>query len=201
MAPLVITGGVLIRLIWSKGGSDYAINVLGSMKTTATTIDQTFANTAGAAIKAASGTTGWLAQCHTTIALSKIGFRDISAAGRPEFLDAGAAVVGTSAGASCLPPQIAMCVTLRTAQVGKSVRGRVYLPGLTTSSVITDGSAAPAVVTASAAFVQGIDSALSGPGLQLAVLSRKLLIATDVSLVQTRNAVLDTIRKRATPGV
>lgn len=199
MAPLVVPNAVLVRLIWNLGGSPYAVNVIGARKVSATTVDQGFANTLSTAIKTAF-TSGFAAAISNQVGLGQVAVRDISTANRPEFVGTGAAAPGTAVG-NLLPLQTAVCTTLRTAFAGKSFRGRFYQPGFTVESNAAGGTMAPTVPTGTANWVTAIDTAFQASGLKMAVVSRKLQTATDVTLVQVRDTQWDTIRKRGTPGI
>lgn len=173
MAKLQVTNGVAIRLIWAVGGSPWAINVLGARNDGAVTVNQALADSLGAGIKAAfSAATALNTHIGANVSLQKVGVRNLHIVEQKEYLDAGAAAPGTSVGKT-LPWTIAFCVTLRTAEVGKANRGRVYLFGFDESS--SDGNSANADTTAdSVAFVNGCKNAISAAGMQMAILHRAL---------------------------
>jgi hypothetical protein len=201
MPPLVIPSGVLIRYIWTAGGSPFAVNVLGATKAGGTAVNQALADTLGAAVKSTFTSSGLAALMPTSVALSQVGVRDISQPSMPEFVSAGAAVAGTATGGKMLPPQIALCVTLRTNKAGRSFRGRQYIPGWHDTALSATGGATAAATAAAKAFYDGVAAPMAGAGLTIAVLSRKLFSAESVGSFQVRDAVWDTIRKRAVPGI
>lgn len=200
MPPLVIPNAVLVRLIWTNGGTPYAVNVLGARNPGAVSITQALTNTVGSAIKGAVASSGLADELSNVVALANVGMRNIAIANQPEFLDA-AVPAGGVAAVALLPPQVSLCVTLRTALAGRSFRGRVFLPGFTEDSNDTGGSASADARTAGVAFITAVQDALDGSGLNLAVLSRTVPTATDVSAILVRDAVWDTQRRRATPGI
>lgn len=200
MPPLVVPSAALLRLVWNMGASPYAVNVIGARKTSPAAITQSQANSLGAAVGASFTSSGLAAQVHSGVSLTSVGIRDISAPSLPELVAAMAAVPGANAG-NMLPPQIAFCVTLRTALAGRSFRGRVYLPGFTVGGNTTSGGATATVSTACLAFVNGIDSAMAANGLDLAIVSRLRSTSELVTLVQARDLTWDTIRGRATAGI
>jgi hypothetical protein len=200
MPSLIVPGAALVRLVWTLSGTPYAVNVLGTRTTGALTIDQAFANQVGASIKA-SFTTTLAPQVMPQVSLASVGVRDIRSAGMVEFLDAGAAVPGTSGPGNLLPPQVAFCITLRTARAGKSFRGRVYLPGFGGGHIDGNGATNTVVRDACAAFLNDIRTDLPGAGLSLAIVSRKNLSTELVTLAQGRDLIFDTIRGRATAGI
>lgn len=205
MAQLIVPNAAQMRLIWANGGQLYALNVLGVVAN-AVAITQALTNTVGAAVKAAFTSSSLNGGVGTAITLANVGLRDIRTANQAEFLDSGGAVAGTSAG-DLLPPQTALVVTLRTAQAGRSFRGRVYLPGFT-EGVNTPGGAS-SWVTAPVTFITAIKSALVTSGMDLGVLSRPAPDAlpprsgfvTTVTSIVVRDAVWDTQRRRAVPGI
>lgn len=195
-----------MRLIWSLNGQLYALNVLGVVNATNLAITQALANTVGAAVKTAFTSSSHDTDVHTSVSLANVGLRDIRTASQAEFLDSGAAVPGTSAG-DVLPPQIALCITLRTALAGAAYRGRSYLPGygeLYNTATGTCVAVAPAV-----AFLAAIKSGLQTNALDLGVISRgnaslPIPRAPQINVVTSivsRDAVWETQRRRAIPGI
>jgi len=203
---LIVPNAAQMRLIWAASASLYALNVLGVVNAGNLAITQALTNTLGTAIKAALTSSGLGAQIHTSVILATVGLRDIRSANTAEFLDSGGGTAGTAAG-DFLPPQTAMCITLRTALAGRSFRGRVYLPGY--SELVNSATGTLTVSTASVAFVTAIQSALVANSLNLGVLSRPAPLAlppragfiTPVTSIVARDLVWDTQRRRAIPGI
>lgn len=203
---LVVANAAQLRLIWALGGQLYALNVMGVVNTGAVNITQALTNTIGAAIKTSFTSSSHATNIHTTVTLANVGLRDIRTAGQTEFLDSGAAVAGTATG-DLLPPQVALCITLRTARAGASFRGRVYLPGWAESLNAAGGTAVGTAVAVT--FISNIKTNLTSSGLDLGVLSRpdpdrvppSLGFITPVTSVVCRDAVWDTQRRRAVPGI
>lgn len=206
MAQLIVPGAAQMRVIWALSGQLYALNVYGVVNAGGIAISQALTNTIGTAIKSGFTSSGHAATVSTTVTLANIGLRDVRTANTAEFIDTGAAVAGTAAG-ELLPPQVALCVTLRTAFAGRSFRGRTYLPGYTETNNTVGG-----VVNGTAlavAFVTAIKSALVASSLDLGVLSRPAPDATPpragsinvVTSIVARDAVWDTQRRRAVPGI
>lgn len=209
MPSLVVPNAALLRLIWSLSGQPYAVNVLGVNKGSVANITQALTDTVGTAIKAALAPSGLGAVLGTAVGLQSVGLRDINSPSQPEYLDSGAAVLGTAAG-NLLPPQIAFVVTLRTALAGKSFRGRVYLTGFAVTANGATGQASTATGTASTAFITSIANALGASSMNLAVVSRPSTTSvpprpagfvTNVSARIARDLVWDTQRRRAVPGI
>lgn len=195
-----------MRLIWSLGGQLYALNVMGVVNSGAVAITQALTNTIGTAIKSALTSSGLGSGVHTTVALANVGLRDIRTANQAEFLDSGAAVAGTLTG-DLLPPQVALVVTLRTAQAGRSFRGRVFLPGF--GEGVNSAAGVSTSVAGPPAFVAAIKSSLITSGLDLGVIHRPTAsplpvtsgFITPVTSIVLRDAVWDTQRRRAIPGI
>lgn len=206
MAQLVVANAAQLRLIWALSGQLYALNVLGVVNSGAVAITQALANTLGTAIKAALTSSGHGATVSNVVGLASVGIRDIRSANTAEFLDTGAATMGTNV-SDLLPPQTALVVTLRTAQAGRSFRGRVYLPGFGESANSTTGTITS--TTFCVDFVAAIQAALVSSSLNLGVLSRpreaplspSAGFVTPVTSIVARDAVWDTQRRRAVPGI
>lgn len=206
--PLVITDTARLRLLWANGGTLYAINVLGVMKPAGVSVTQALTNTLDTAIKSALTSSTLAVALSPQITLVAIGLRSLSAANQPEFVGAGAPQPGAAATeTAALPPQVALCVTLRTLLAGRRFRGRVYVPGFAELQNSPGGIAAG--TGGAVNFVTAIKSALVSNGMDLGVISvpndqlvpPKPGFITQVTSVVARDAVWDTQRRRAYPGV
>lgn len=206
MPALVVPNAGVLRLIWSFSGQLYALNVMGVVNSSNVAITQALTNTIGAAVKSGLTSSGHAALLNTSIALVSVGLRDIRSANTAEFIDSGGVVSGANA-ADPLPLQIANVVTLRTAFAGRSFRGRVYLCGYTEANNTPGGVLSS--VTAGVAFITAIKAALVASSLDLGVLSRpapqlpvpRAGFITPVTSIVSRDAVWDTQRRRAVPGI
>jgi hypothetical protein len=198
--PLVVPQCALLRLVWRKGGADWAVNVLGVENATPVTINQALANTLSTAIQATFNSSGLKTLVHTSWSLRQIGIRDINIANQFEYIGTAGATSGTGAG-SPLPDQVAYCATIRTLLAGKSYRGRYYQPGLIQSTSDTSGVPTGAATGAVVAFVTGINANLVTSGLRGAVISRKLHTHTNWDTISARNTTWSTQRRRLLPGI
>lgn len=167
--PQIIPNGALVRLLWSVNG-ELAINVFGARVGGTTNINQALAESLGSAIKSAY-TVNLAANASTTTSLVRVGVRDMRVEHQPEFRDTGAPVTGQTTSDS-LPGNVAICITLRTAQAGKSFRGRNYIGGLSEDANDPQGRIGAASASAAVAFVSAIRTAMTSNGLTLAVASR-----------------------------
>jgi hypothetical protein len=199
--PLVIPNTVLCRVVWGYGGAPQAVNVFAFAKKDAAPVTQAKADAVDAAIKSAHTSSGLRALQVGAVQLLYAGLRDISAPSLPEFIGSGPAQGGTQAAGKHLPPQIALVITLRTANVGKSYRGRCFVPFFGDSALDAGGTATAAASTAAKSFVDTLNSGVDTTGYDLAVASRKLLQSNLVNATQVRDLVWDTIQKRAVAGI
>jgi len=103
------------------------------------------------------------------------------------------ALAGTGSGAA-LPPQVAVCVSLRTALPTRAGRGRFFLPApiVTVSSAGRIGSTPRGQILAAA---EGMLQSLSDSGYPAVVYHRNDLTTTSVTTVKVGD-VFDTIRRR-----
>lgn len=99
----------------------------------------------------------------TTTSLGSLYIRDVNAPNQPIISATGGGLAGVSASPS-LPNEVAVCVTLRTARVGRANRGRLYLPGFATNALGAGNIIAAGAVTAIQNWVQVLFTAMSGQG-------------------------------------
>jgi hypothetical protein len=209
LPSLVVPNAAQLRLIWGISGVPAAVNVLGVSKPGAVVVNQTLANTVSAAVKSGFTSSAFNTQLGTAVSLMTVGLRDISSANQAEYVGTGAAVAGTGA-AHLLPLNASLCVTLRTAQAGRSYRGRCFLWGFTEAQNSATGTVESGVGTSAEAFLTAIKAALVSSGMDLGVISGlvdssrnppKAAFVTPVTTVQVRDSVWDTQRRRATAGI
>lgn len=199
-ASKIIPNGVQVRLLWAHQGA-LAVNVLNAQAGAGVIVNQALANSVGSAIKSAFST-NLGAHYNSSTGLIRVGLRDMRAENMAEFLDTGAASLGTAVTDST-PLATAMCLTLRTAKSGKSFRGRVYLPGMVETDNTLAGQILTAAATAAVAFIQAIQAALTAAQLTLAVASRASELITLVRNIfhsdgtQTSKTLSTTVAKAA----
>jgi hypothetical protein len=209
MPSLVIPNCIQVRLRWETSRATIAYNVLTANSASGTQPTQAIANSVGAAIKAGYTSSGLAALAGAGSRLDSVGLRWIGAPNFVEFVDEGAAVLGTAAG-SQMPPQVALAITLRTSQAGKSFRGRIFLPNFADVAGDGSGAATAATVLAATTFVNDISTALSSSGYTLSVGSRERLadpthvppitfkpaFSTPVTAIVSRDVAFETQRRR-----
>lgn len=165
----VIPNCVQVRLL-SAVNSQLSVNVLNAQVQAGLVVNQALAETLGSSIKAS-----WTAQLGpvmgSTVGLIRVGVRDMRVPNSAEFLDTGAAVAGSAVG-DVMPGSVALCITLRTAQAGKSFRGRTYISGFTEANNGPTGVALAAAGTAAVAFLNALKGNLTAAQLTWGVASR-----------------------------
>lgn len=200
MPPLVIPGTVRVNLVWTRSGAEYAVNVLhylvpsGQVVTGATATD--LAADIGNAF-GASTLDNWI---ENAVALSRVSVRDIRTANLPEFnasLTAGGLSVSDP-----LPLGVALCATFRTALAGRRFRGRFYMPGWAENANTSSGVADVGAVADLETFLTNISSpTVEGNLWTLGVMSQAEVETNPVIAIECRDAVWDTQRRRAVPGI
>lgn len=179
-----------MRLLWSIN-AQLAVNVIGASHTGSITFNQALADALGSAIKSAY-TTNIASMQTANASLVRVGVRSLSSPNLQEWRDAGAPVSGTAVG-DPLPAEVALCITLRTANSGKSFRGRTYLPGFAESQNDVNGLISSATSAAAVAFMTAIRNAFTASGLTMAVLSRPAYeqIVERTTLIPGQESVVD----------
>lgn len=148
----------------------------------------------------------WRPMMSTATSLTTIRTEYINAAGRLQQVAAWelpTAIAGT--GSLTKPPQVALCLSLRTGRPGRSYRGRMYLPALATplgSDARVANATCQTIANETAAFLKQLGEAIaagSAPGGAALgvpqVASAAAGVLTPVTQVQVGD-VLDTQRRR-----
>lgn len=204
---ITIGSAVMARLIWSRGGTDHAVNVLHFRVNPFFVVDQASVNSFASLIDTLVVSSGYAALMPTTDALARVTFRDRRTANAPEFVGL-VARVGTNV-TEALPGSNAVVVTLRTAFAGRGFRGRVYLGQWSEAANAASGVIAAATSTAAAAFITGLrDITVAGNAMTLAVahqVANGLPLEpgqlNDVTAHLVRDTRWDTQRRRNIPGI
>lgn len=122
-------------------------------------------------------------QLAASSSLQGVDIRDVNQINQPIISSTGAAVPGTSA-SPALPNEVALVVTLRTGQVGRSMRGRLYIPGWATNALGAGNVAAAAVVTALNNWAGQLTPTLAAQGYTFVIGQRARAAYTGVSGTQ-----------------
>lgn len=208
MAAVVTTGTVRVNLIWSMGGTEFAVNALHYQVGPGVAITQAAADDLAADVLADfAGAGSWHTIVSNQVDLERITLRDLRTLNLPEYSSA-VNQAGSVAG-DPLPPQTALCVTLRTAFAGRSFRGRIYLPGAAESANDNTGKASAAAQAAALVFGNALAAqVVQGNEWVLAVRSgfnngaaRNPAISNGVTALTVRDGIWDTQRRRAYAGI
>lgn len=208
--PIVIPNCVAVELRWTLANGKTAKNVLHARVAAGFSATATVAEALRAAIAGSAAWTAYKAHLHTSVSFASVGLRDLRAANLPLEESTGAAAAGTGA-VDPLPSEVALVATLRTAQAGRSFRGRVYLPGFDAGSLTATGNATAGTVTDATNFMSEVASALTGEGMTLCIAQPARAAYTspngtvhaarpagtaDVTSQTVRDAVFDSQRRR-----
>lgn len=200
---------VRVNLHWSIHGRPQ-LNVLHGHFATVGPVNPASAQNIRNAIATALSPTSWLRNLSATTTFDQVGVVDLRNSSVPEVLSTGTPIPGIDT-FNAMPDQVAFVVTLRTNMTGRSHRGRVYLLGMATDIMTTDGQVQPAVATDAVAFVNAVKAAMATEGMPLAIrspalpsrpskpggtLDPKPFEITEVSLVEARDHFPDTNRRR-----
>lgn len=199
MAPVVISGTLQIRIIWSLSGADWAENVLHALIGTGPAVDQAMADTIAGHVGTAHTSSGLSAEQPTSVSIDRVGIRDIRTANQA-LIEAPVGSAGTALG-QLLPRGNALVVTNRTALAGRSYRGRTFVPGFSEDSNDVGGRASSAAQTAAAAFINDLQTAMTQSAWPLAVASITKGLSTVITQGVTRNGIWDGQRSRAFNGL
>jgi hypothetical protein len=148
-----------------------------------------------------------------SVTFLSVSVRDMSLLTNAAFLSTQVANPGTSA-SPAMPPQTALVMSGKTASRGKGFNARLYMPGWATNADSGGGVAAPALVTAAAAFGTSLLSNYDSNNLTLCVAhparqaytgvtgtnhnARAADMVNVVSLTLKDN-IFDTVRSRVKP--
>jgi hypothetical protein len=145
--PQIIPNCAMVRLNWSLSDLKIAHNVLHVSWSGTPALSQTIANSIMGGLTSGAAATAFLAFLNPQTALQSVTLLDLRSSAGVEVPSNAAAVPG-SAGGVALPDEMAVVVTLRTANRGRSGRGRIYLPGFNAGASAAGGVIAAAAVTA-----------------------------------------------------
>lgn len=152
-----------IRLVWLQENGVIAHNVLHGRYTGTFAGTQAQCNAILTGLGSGAQWTAMAAFMPPATALGFVQIRDLGAANQPYISSNGSAHAGTSASPS-LPNEVAACLTLRTAFIGRQHRGRIYVPGFATNALGAGNVIAAAAVTAIANWGSIIAGVLNAQG-------------------------------------
>jgi len=161
--PVVIPNCVQIVLNWGLAGGKIGHNVLYGRAPGIPAPTAAQAESIRAAITSGAAWTNLASHFAPSTLLSGVSLRSVHAQDQPIVSSTGAAVAGSGTGPA-MPDEVALCVTLRTAQTGRSNRGRVYIPGWNVGQVAADNTADSAAMSSAAAWVNTFRSVFAAAG-------------------------------------
>lgn len=179
MPPLVVPDGMLVVCKGTNLGRPWA-NVWGLDTGGPTFLDQSLANSIGASFRAFYNTLSSSLVNEWT--LDEILVQDLQTGTAPAFAATITPMVGTNTG-DPLPAHLAIVATHRTALRGRSYRGRTYLNGWSEAANDANGrvgSTYRSLIVSTTNTLRTSVEGIAGTDLTLAVVSRKLLVATPI---------------------
>lgn len=160
--PVIIPNAIQMRFRWTLNDAKTAHNVMYGQVAGGFTPTAAIAEALRASIAGAGTWTALAAYLAPNCSLAGVDLVDMRPPGGwPIVSSTGAALPGTSAVAA-FPDETAVALTLRTAKVGPSNRGRIFIPGWASNSMGVGGVVLAAAVTALTNFGAAL------PGLFLA---------------------------------
>lgn len=109
-----------------------------------------------------TGGAAWLAACRSTVTLIDATYYKLDGTSTPIVITHSA--TGIAGTGNQLPAEVAHVLTVRTARRGRSYRGRIYFPAVTTSFTDVNGNILATLVNNTLAQWDGAVTALGGAG-------------------------------------
>src|SRR4029453_2524292 len=144
--PVVIPNACRIRINWNLGDGKVAHNICYAQWNGTPALTVALADSVKAALVNGATWTALAAFINTATSLASVTLLDVRSATATEVTSAAAATVG--AGTAALPDEVAVVLTLRTANRGPSGRGRIYIPGFAQAAMQSGNVISPGAVTA-----------------------------------------------------
>lgn len=166
--PVVIPNCTQVVLNWTLEDGKTAHNVLYGRSAGIPNPTPAQATALHTALSTGAAWTAFASALAPNTIFSGVSLRQVHTPGGALVQSTSAAVPGTGTGVS-LPNEVAVCVTLRTANAGVSNRGRMYLPGLRVGEVSAGNVLAAATVSNITTWAAGFISIFSGQGLTLVI--------------------------------
>jgi hypothetical protein len=167
-----------IAILWSDSGRQFK-NVLHAQYTGIFTGSAAQATTLFSAFKTAMTSSAWVSHVHTGCSMTGVTIKDLNIVSQPELKSSGAAQPGTNA-TTPLSLSSAMVVSLRTKNAGRQWRGRVYLGGLGSDTLLSATQVVDTVGTSGVSFMTAVRNALASNQYTEAILQRALLAGSDI---------------------
>lgn len=164
---------VTIRLFWELANKKIAFNVLHASYVSEPPLTEAYVEALQTTIEGALNTSTWPTSLDVETRLKAVGIRDMrdtgDGTGLAEWVSSGGGVPGTGIAGGPLPFQLAFVVSLKTGFAGQANRGRVYLPGLHSSCMTSDGLIDDGDKNSAVNFIKGIRDSIDNQGLTLCI--------------------------------
>lgn len=177
VGPVVIPNCVECRILWTIGARTFA-NVVHGQSAGGAAATDAGAQAIFSGLSTQFSGSGWNGMVHPTVSLFAVELKSLHNPNLVQHVSTGAAVPGTATGAGA-PMNVALVVTLRTANSGRAFRGRVYLGGLADVALGNMLDSSTAANTAAAAFITGLMTVMSSNSMPMCIAQRALQAGTD----------------------
>lgn len=184
MARLPAAGAVVIpncvetKILWTIGSRTFS-NIFHGQSAAGVAATDANAQAIMSGLSTQFTSSGWSAMVHPSVSLFAVELKSLHTANLVQHVSTGAAVPGAATGAGA-PMNVALVVTLRTANSGRAFRGRSYLGGLADIALSNMLDTSAAANTAAAAFVTGLMTVMAAASLPMCVAQRALQAGTDI---------------------
>lgn len=169
LGPIVIPNAIEVDLVWNLANGRQVKNVLHGQVAGGFNVTAAIAEAVRASIVGSASWTAWKAFINAACSFQGVNMRDLTVAQKPLVNSTGGSTAGTGVG-TALQPGASIVVTERTANAGRSNRGRVYLTGLDSSALTAaTGAATAGANTAALNFMTAVQTALTASGITLAI--------------------------------
>lgn len=170
--PIVVPNAVQVNIQFTLPNGKIVQNILHGQVAAGFAATAAIAEAVRASIAGSAAWTSWAAFLNSATTFSAVAIKDLRSAGLPLVFSTGAAVAGTAAaGTNALPADTSVAITLRTAQAGRSKRGRVFLPGLSNLGIATTGAMLATAQTAAVNLVTQFQTSMSASGITLSLIN------------------------------
>lgn len=163
-----MTQGIELVIFWGQEDGRQAKNILHASYSGgfAGTVAQ--ANSIMTGLSSGSNWTALAGFLHPTTSILAVGIRNLNVVDQAQIVSTIPGALGTATG-SALPNEMSAVATIRTSNVGRANRGRIYLGGFATNALGTGNTIAAGAVTAITNWTGSIAGVLQGQGYVLGV--------------------------------
>lgn len=144
-----------------------------------------------------SWASGIMPECSSEVSLKSVTVTALDTVTSPQATYGPSSVPGT-VGSHALPPQVSVCITIYSLLRSRSGRGRMFLTGLPISAVSVGGVPVGSVVSALAAGINAVHTALLAdtPSMEIVVASRIHASYSPANAIVARRTIFAANRRR-----